>query len=106
MFYAAVNSYGTETSVGFANTWRALGFKTRQMRDAFVGRAKDMATRPIKAAELGTYGARAGQVDYYDATGRLKRHVGRGEYADGGESIDPTTAEPTDSWRFTAAGES
>ena len=102
MYYAAVNSYATETSIGFANTWGVLGFATKAMRDAYVKRATDLATKPITSRELRDYDARTGEVSYYDTTGRLHIHMGRGEFADGGEFIDPVTAQLVDSWRFHA----
>ena len=105
MFYAAINSRATETSVGFANTWGVLGFATKVMRDAYVERATDLATKAITSKEVRGYDARLGQVCYYDATGRLHSHMGHGEFADGGESIDPVTAKLVDSWRFKAFNE-
>ena len=103
MFYAAINSRATETSVGFANTWGVLGFATRQMRDAYVKRATDMATRAITSKEVGTYSAKLGQIDHYDAEGDLMVHTQRGEFHRGGYSIDPVTASPRESAEQVAA---
>lgn len=100
MFYAAVNSYATETSIGFSNTWGVLGFATRQMRDAYVQQAKDLATKAITSSEIRTYNAKPGQVSYYDADGNLQTHTQAGQFTDGGERIDPNTAKVVDSWRF------
>jgi hypothetical protein len=105
MYYAAINSYANATSVGFANTWGVLGFASRKMRDAYVKRATDMATCAITSKDVRKYGARLGQIDHYDATGRLRVIDGQGGFADGGESIDPTTAEIVSSWRFKAHNE-
>ena len=100
MFYAAVNSHATETSIGFSNTWGVLGFATRQMRDAYVKHAKDLATKAITSNEIRTYGGKPGQVSFYDADGNLQSHTQAGEFMDGGERIDPLTAKVVDSWRF------
>lgn len=100
MFYAAVNSYATETSIGFANTWGVLGFATRQMRDAYVRQANDLATRSITSKEISAYGGRHGQISYYDADGNLHQHMQHGEFACGGVRIDPVTAKTVDSWRW------
>lgn len=100
MFYAAVNSYATETSMGFANTWGVLGFATSQMRDAYVQSAKDMATKAITSKEVRTYGGKLGQVSYYDADGNLQAHIQAGQFTGGDERIDPNTAKVVDSWRF------
>lgn len=94
MFYAAVNSRASETSVGFANTWGVLGFATKAMRDAYVQRSTDMATRSITSKEVGKYDAKLGQIDHYDAAGDLMVHTQRGEFCRGGYSIDPVTATP------------
>ena len=99
MFYAATNRYASQTSYGFSNTWSVLGFATRAMRDAYVARATDLATRAISSAEISKYGGKRGLVDYYDAKGDFwmwcpgsygsKASVGYGSH-----SIDPVTARP------------
>lgn len=94
MYYAAVNSYATETSIGFANTWGVLGFATKSMRDAYVDCATDLATKAITSKDLGKYDAKLGQISYYDAVGDLQEHAQRGEFTRGGVSIDPATAKP------------
>lgn len=94
MFYAAVNSHATDTSIGFANTWGVIGFATKTMRDAYVARATDLATKSITSKEVGKYDARLGQISYYDAAGDLMEHTQHGEFSRGGLSIDPVTAEP------------
>lgn len=56
-YYAAFNQYGTESSVGFANTWRVVAFDSKNARDSWVeqrGR-KDISARAIKRAEIGRY---------------------------------------------------
>lgn len=35
-YYAKFNLYGTDTSVGFVNTWQVAGFATKAARDAWV----------------------------------------------------------------------
>ena len=71
MYYAAVNSYATETSRGFCNTWSVIGFELRATRDAYVQRATDLATTAIKAAEIRRFGGKRGEVNFFDATGCL-----------------------------------
>jgi hypothetical protein len=97
MYYAAFNSHATETSIGFANTWGVIGFATKAMRDAYVKRTNDLATKAITAKEVGKYDAKTGEVDYYDAAGDLMVHTQRGEYMRGGRGIDPVTAAPAES---------
>ena len=96
MYYAAVNSYATAASIGFFNTWSCIGFATRQMRDAYVARATDLATKSIKSSEIRTYGGKPGQVNYYNAGGDLQLWTPNG-YMYGGHEIDPTTAAPRQS---------
>lgn len=35
-YYAQVNAYGSETDIGFANTWSVLAFDSASLRDAWV----------------------------------------------------------------------
>ena len=55
MFYAAINSYATETSTGFSNTWGVLAFETKAARDSYIADASDLATRSIARKEIGKY---------------------------------------------------
>lgn len=103
MYYAAINTHATETSIGFANTWGVIGFSTKAMRDAYVQRATDQATQAITAKEVAKYDAKIGEVDYYDASGDLMTHTQRGEYMRGGRAIDPVTAAPVASAEERAA---
>ena len=80
MFYAVINSYATETSVGFTNTWSVIGFEVKAMRDKFVKDATDLATRVCKVPEFGKYNAKRGQVDWIDADGFKHLHCGNGEF--------------------------
>jgi len=54
-YYAAVNQYGSPTSLGFANTWDVLVFNGRLARDAYVDAADDLATRAIARVEVIAY---------------------------------------------------
>jgi hypothetical protein len=54
-YYAAVNIYATENSIGFANTWEVLAFINRRTRDAFVSGRTDLATRAIRKNEITKY---------------------------------------------------
>lgn len=54
-FYAANNDYGTETSIGFSNTWAVLAFGTRQARDHYVAQSNSLAARAIKRKEVTRY---------------------------------------------------
>lgn len=97
MFYAAVNGYATESSIGFSNTWSVIGFATRTMRNAYVYRATDLATKAIKADQVRDYGGKLGQVSYYDAGGSFFTVDKNGPdivaYRTG-MTIDPVTAKP------------
>jgi len=55
MYYAATNSYATETSVGFYNTWGVMAFETKKERDQFVKDATDLATKAITRREVPGY---------------------------------------------------
>jgi hypothetical protein len=56
-YYAAVNAYGTSTSVGFCNTWDVYAFGTRASRDAYVEsrECENISVRAIKKSEIGKY---------------------------------------------------
>jgi hypothetical protein len=56
-FYAADNSYGSETDLGFSNTWHVIEFASKAARDEFVSASTKRSTRAIKAAEIKEYGA-------------------------------------------------
>lgn len=92
MFYAAINSYATETSVGFANTWGVIGFATKAQRDEYVAEAEDLATKGIKAGEIRNYGGKAGHISFYDAEGRMHRYMGA-EFGEPRFCIEPTAEE-------------
>jgi hypothetical protein len=50
-YYAAVNGYSTQTSVGFCNTWSAIKFDSRDHRDLFVRESDALATRAVTVQE-------------------------------------------------------
>lgn len=56
-FYAADNSYGSETDLGFSNTWYVIEFPSKAARDEFVSASSKRSTRAIKAAEIKAYGS-------------------------------------------------
>lgn len=56
MFYAADNHYGSQTDLGFANTWYVVAFLTKASRDAYVEASDRLSTRAIKAREVKKYG--------------------------------------------------
>jgi hypothetical protein len=53
-YYAADNSYGSETSIGFSNTWGVCAFSNKKDRDNYVSRG-DLSTRAIKKTEIKDY---------------------------------------------------
>lgn len=55
-FYAADNSYGSETDIGFSNTWYVIRFASKAARDELVSASTKRSTRVIKAAEINAYG--------------------------------------------------
>lgn len=91
MFYAAKNSWVTETSIGFADTWYVIGFATKQMRDTYVEQAKDRATRTITSQNIKEYGGKVGQIGYYDSLGHFMVYVGDGHFARDCCDVDPLT---------------
>lgn len=98
MFYAAVNSYATETSIGFANTWGVIGFHSAKARDAYVTDASDLATKAISATELAAYGAKRGQVSHYTVAGDFMEHCGRGEFVRMPSASDAAVDLPASIW--------
>lgn len=54
-YFAAINSYSSESSVGFANTWSVLVFNSKTKRDEYVSQADDMATRAITKKQIKDY---------------------------------------------------
>jgi len=55
MFYAAINTYGSESSTGFANTWNVLAFHDKQSRDAFVNATNRQDIRAITRKDIPRY---------------------------------------------------
>lgn len=55
MKFAANNTYATETSFGFANTWYVLAFRDKESRDAYVEKAKGIAVKAITRKEIPFY---------------------------------------------------
>ena len=61
-FFAARNQYGSDTSVGFNNTWDVLCFPSRAARDRFVDdNSSDMSVRAITKKEVTLYLTMGGQ---------------------------------------------
>lgn len=56
-YYAADNHYGSETDLGFSNTWYVIAFPSAKARDAFVSGSGRRSTRSIKASEISGYGS-------------------------------------------------
>lgn len=52
-FFANTNSYGSETSVGFANTNTVISFSSRKARDEYVAAnsSRNLAVYPLTAKE-------------------------------------------------------
>ncbi len=55
MKFAANNTYATETSTGFANTWYVLAFEDQESRDAYVAKAHGLAVKAITKSEISRY---------------------------------------------------
>lgn len=56
-YYAAINAYSTESSIGFSNTWDVLVFNSKSARDDYVNNSTALATRAIKKSEVTSYAA-------------------------------------------------
>ena len=54
-YFAATNSYSSETSIGFANTWSVYVFDSKAKRDQYVSQATDISTRAICKKEIKNY---------------------------------------------------
>ncbi len=68
-YYLADNSYGSESSWGFANTWYVVRCNSLAQRDAELSkRRRSLTARPIKAAEIRHYG---GIAYAFDGEGHL-----------------------------------
>jgi len=75
-FFARTNHYGSETSIGFDNTFSALVFDSRAARDAYVeeNSHRNLAIKPITKAEAVKLADRNGPDCYARAVdGRLIR---------------------------------
>lgn len=55
MKFAANNSYATDTSTGFSNTWFVLAFADQQSRDHYVSQAQGLAVKAIAKADIRRY---------------------------------------------------
>ena len=51
-YYAKVNSYASDISHGFGNTWDVLVFDSKQARDRFVENDYRVNTQAIKRSEI------------------------------------------------------
>lgn len=55
-FYAAMNDYGSDTSIGFSNTWTVYVFTNRAARDKFLAENdSNMSARAITKREITNY---------------------------------------------------
>jgi hypothetical protein len=48
-YYAMMNPYASETSDGFANTWRAVAFGSRAERDQAISEGIQAARMPLES---------------------------------------------------------
>lgn len=55
-YYAADNTYGSETDMGFANTWFVIRFSDREQRDKWVVENRKISATRIKKAQIQDYG--------------------------------------------------
>lgn len=56
-FYAADNSYGSETDAGFYNTSYVIAFPSKAARDEYVAASPRCSTIAIKASQIREHGA-------------------------------------------------
>ena len=54
-FYVAENSYGSQTSRGFANTWDVLVFDCKKNAKKYVNESKNITVKIIKKTEVIKY---------------------------------------------------
>ena len=54
-YYATKNLYGSDTSVGFANTWTVLVFTDKTSRDKYIDSSNDMSVNAINKADIKKY---------------------------------------------------
>lgn len=54
-YYAANNTFGTESSFGFANTWFVLAFSNKVDRDNYVDCCSEVSATKIKRSEIKEY---------------------------------------------------
>lgn len=51
-YFAKINSFGSETDAGFANTWQIASFETKAARDAWVAqRSNNMGVDAVTKKE-------------------------------------------------------
>ena len=51
-YYAEANYYGSETSLGFSNTWYAIQFDSQKQRDEYIKNSISRDVRIISAKEV------------------------------------------------------
>lgn len=76
LFFAAINDFGSESSVGFDNTLTAVAFKSRITRDNWVDglSTSNLSVRAITKAEALKLATRNGRELYVtDAFGGMVR---------------------------------
>ena len=54
-YFAADNTHGSRSSVGFANTWYVLVFDSKSARDDYVAGSDNISARKIKRREVTHY---------------------------------------------------
>ncbi len=65
MYYAKYNLYGSDTSVGFADTWQVVSFDARAARDAWVAQRRDRRdVEPVTRADALRIAGRAQRRQY------------------------------------------
>lgn len=65
-FFARTNSHGSDTSVGFDNTFSAIVFDSRAARDAYVAENSEinLAVKPLTKAQALKLADRNGDTSY------------------------------------------
>ena len=79
-FYAAKNTYATNTNIGFVNTWYVAKFATKAQRDAHVEWATDLATKAISSKEIRKYGGVGLEIDSKGYCSQVYKEPGHAEF--------------------------
>jgi hypothetical protein len=63
MYYAAENTYGSLSDIGFANTWYVVAFDSARNRNAWIESRDTLSAKAITRKEVTRYASAGGQKE-------------------------------------------